>query len=81
MSRFSAHEWCAFLVLLILGVLLIMGRDSSLTKAFCGIAGVVFAKGAATEAWSLVKRAKLKGSLAVEGEKDAEQEPKTTPPG
>lgn len=79
MSRFSAHEWCAFLVLVILGILLIMGRDSVLTESFCGIAAVVFAKGAGTEAWNFIKKAKLKGKLEVsaEGERPKTEEKPT----
>lgn len=81
MSRFNGTELCAFLVLAILGTLLIMGRDSTLTQAFCAIAGVVFTKGVGSEAWRAVRRARLKGSLSMEGEKDAESATKkATPP-
>ena len=81
MSRFSAHEWCALLVLVILGTLLIMGRDSALTTSFCSIAGLVFAKGAGSEVWSFVKKARVKGKLEVSAEGDKTKAEEKAPPG
>jgi len=81
MKTFSAHEWCAFLVLIILGILLIMGRDGALNTSFCSIAGLVFAKGAGSEVWSFVKKARVKGKLEVSAEGDKTKAEEKAPPG
>ena len=64
----QSTDMCALLVLVILGTLLIMGRDSALTKSFCAISGIVFTKGAAREVWGAVRRFRFKGKLEVEGD-------------
>ena len=49
MSRYSGTEVCAFLVLLILGICILAGRDSTITTTFCGIAGVIVTRGLVKE--------------------------------
>lgn len=81
MSRFDGTTACALLVLIILGTLLVMGRDSALTTTFCSIAGVIFTKGAGAEVWQVVKKARLKGKLEVSAEGESEGAQQKAPPG
>lgn len=80
MNRFNAMDICALLVLVILGILLIMGRDSVLTKTFCGIAGAIFTKGAGSQLLEVIKKAKVKGRLVIESDDKPATDPGTSSP-
>jgi len=81
MKGFDGTTACALLVLVILGALLLMGHDSALTTTFCTIAGVVFTKGAGTEAWHFIKKARVKGNLEISAEGDKTKAEEKAPPG
>ena len=49
MRTWGPLEVCAVIVLVVLGALLLMGRDSTLTYTFCAIAGAIFTKGLGIE--------------------------------
>ena len=81
MKAFDGTTACALLVLVILGILLVMGRDGALNTTFCAIAGAVFSKGAGTEVWSFIKKARVKGKLEVSAEGDKTKAEEKAPPG
>lgn len=49
MKTWGSVDYCAIIVLTVMGALLIMGRDSTLTITFCSIAGAIFTKGLGLE--------------------------------
>jgi len=60
MKTWGPLEVCATICLVVMGVLLLMGRDSALTVTFCSISGAIFTKGLGIEIRQMVVGAKKK---------------------
>lgn len=56
MAKWTPVDCMAMLVLVVLGTLLIMGRDSYLTTTFCAIAGVMFSIERVKDVSKIVKK-------------------------
>ena len=68
MKTWGPLEVCATICLVVMGTLLILGRDSTLTVTFCSISGAIFTKGLGIEIRQRVKevRGKRDGDGGVE---------------
>jgi len=55
MKTWGPLEVCALVTLVVLGTLLIMGKDNMLTYTFCAISGGIFTKGLGIEIHQRVK--------------------------
>jgi len=64
MKTWGPLEVCATICLVVMGTLLIMGRDTSLTVTFCSISGAIFTKGLGIEIrqWVVEAKGKRNGS-------------------